>query len=153
MSRARVLSLLPATALALLAALLTAATSPLGTDYGADAGPAIDALLRGDVRGAFAAGPPRGQLSLSLRWPFAGLAPLAGGDGLWTYRAGAVACLLAPAALAVALATISGCHSTGADHRAARALPLSVVLLGVGVLVANPIVVRALELGHPEEAL
>jgi hypothetical protein len=146
-----------------LAAAVVAVTAPLGTDYPADAGPVMHALLGLDVRGALAGEPMMGQLSLWLRLPAAGLAQLFGGGELAIYRAGALMCLLAPAVLA---AWITG---TGAramrrpadftplgpvpvDRRAGETGASLALLVGI-VLVANPVVVRALELGHPEEPL
>jgi hypothetical protein len=140
-----------AAALALIAATVTALTSKLGTDYPADAGPAIDAMLRGDWGDALAQQPQMGQLSLFLRWPAAKLAEALGGGELWVYRAGALTCLLGGVALAAALVTVSRRRAEAERrHHDPRA---ALVLLLVVTLVANPVAVRALELGHPEEML
>lgn len=70
-------------------------------DYGVNlpvsadnAGPAVMALLHGDI-GAFAAHQPvMGLGSLLLRLPLAGLAQATGGGDLSIYRLGGLACLL-----------------------------------------------------------
>ena len=81
--------------------------------------------------------------SLVERAPFALLPGLWGGGALAVYRMVALPCLLAAAVLGVWLCARMRAqgHST-----LARAVAL-------GVCVANPITLRALELGHPEELL
>ena len=127
---------LPTVSMGLMAAVAVALTAPFGFDYGADAQPAVDALSRWDLAAYVADQPQMGPLSIILRAP---LVALSGGDTLLGYRLGALACLLAAAALAAAL----GSHS--------RARVSGIVL--VAVLVLNPLPIRALQLGHPEEPL
>ena len=81
--------------------------------------------------------------SLIERAPFALLPGLWGGGALEVYRAVAAPCLLATALLGVWL--LARMRSAGGP-RLARAVALA-------VCVANPITLRALELGHPEELL
>jgi hypothetical protein len=78
-----------------------------------------------------------------MRAPFALPGSLAGGSALLIYRLAALPCLAALAALGLWLAR-------AARHHGAT-LPATV--LCVLLCVANPIVYRALQLGHPEEAL
>jgi hypothetical protein len=111
-------------------------------DYDNEARPAYEALVHGHV-GRFLALAPAYGGSLIERAPFALLPGLWGGGALAVYRSVALPCLLAAAALGVCLVArmrASGCS------RLARAVALA-------VCVANPITLRALELGHPEELL
>jgi hypothetical protein len=119
---------------ALVAALL-ALTAPLGYDYGWDAGPAVRALAHGDFHGYLATHPQMGPVSLFLRAP---LEALIGPGSLWGYRAGALACLLGLVALAGLMA---------------KRMPRDLVLGATLLLVANPAVIEALRLGHPENTL
>jgi len=112
------------------------------SDYDNEASGAFQALIRGDVWGFLELAPAYGG-SLVLRAPFAAATAALGGGELAVYRAVSIPCLLAVAALAIVVVrrmTDRG-RSTGA-----RALVL-------GLCVANPITLRALELGHPEELL
>jgi hypothetical protein len=118
-----------------LAALLLATTSRLGTDYPADAGPAISALARGDLHGFASDQAQMGPLSLLLRAP---LAAIAGADSIWAYRLGALTCLLALVAFGAAVA---------------RRAPASFAPTAALLLVVNPVTIDALRLGHPEELL
>ncbi|HEX4672249.1 MAG TPA: glycosyltransferase 87 family protein [Solirubrobacteraceae bacterium] len=124
-------ALIPA---ALAAALMTLLTG-VGTDYRFDAGPAISDLARGDIHGFVSTEIQMGPLSILLRAP---LAALAGPDSVWAYRLGALACLFALVGLGALLA-----------HRAGAAIGT----LAAALLVANPISLEALHLGHPEELL
>ncbi len=81
--------------------------------------------------------------SLVERAPFALVPGLWGGGTLSVYRAMAVPCLLAGAMLAVWL-----CARMRAIGRTTLTRAVA-----VGVCVANPLTLRALELGHPEELL
>jgi hypothetical protein len=111
-------------------------------DYEVEVRPAFDALTGGHVVEFLRLAPAYGG-SLIERAPFA-LAPgLWGGGALAVYRMVALPCLLASAVLAVWLT--ARMRSRGRS-RMARAIVL-------GVCVANPITLRALELGHPEELL
>ncbi|HTR90027.1 MAG TPA: hypothetical protein VMG62_07965 [Solirubrobacteraceae bacterium] len=111
-------------------------------DYEAEAQPAVSALVHGQTAQFLRLAPSYGG-SLVERAPFA-LAPgLWGGGELAVYRMLALPCLLAAAALAVWL-----CARMRAAGRRALARALA-----VGICVANPLTLQALELGHPEEAL
>jgi hypothetical protein len=118
-----------------MAAALMALTTGMGTDYRADAGPAISALARGDIHGFTSAQVQMGPLSILLRAP---LAALSGPDSIWAYRLGALLCLLALVGLGALLARRSGA---------------GVGVLAAALLVANPVTLEALHLGHPEELL
>jgi hypothetical protein len=136
----RGLFLLPA-----LAASLYVALSARGLgDYPGDGGPALTALLHGNLQELSAAKPAMGTFSLILRLPFAGLAYLGGSPTeLSVYRWGAVPCVAAFALLGVWLADIARSRGTGLSGQAAI----------VAVFVFNPFVASAVALGHPEELL
>ncbi|MEA2355690.1 MAG: hypothetical protein QOD61_1819 [Solirubrobacteraceae bacterium] len=113
-------------------------------DYPGDAGPALDALLRGDLHAFSAAQPAMGAFSLLLRLPFAGLAHLGGPPTqLEVYRWGVFPCVAAIGLLGVWLAEIARSRGTG--------LPGQVAIVALAVL--NPFVTSAVGLGHPEELL
>jgi hypothetical protein len=112
------------------------------SDYETEARPAFEALAHGHVLGFLRLAPAYGG-SLVERAPFALLPGLWGGGSLAVYRMVALPCLLATAVLGLWL--VSRMRSQGRSTLA-RALAL-------GVCVANPITLRALELGHPEELL
>ncbi len=112
------------------------------SDYEHEVAPAFAALAHGHVAEFLRLAPAYGG-SLIERAPFALVPTLWGGGALAVYRAAAVPCLLASAALGVWLvARMRG------ERRpwVARALALL-------VCVANPLSLRALEIGHPEELL
>jgi hypothetical protein len=111
-------------------------------DYDTEARQSFEALVHGHVVDFLRLAPAYGG-SLVERAPFALLAGLTGGGPLAVYRMVALPCLLAAAALGVWL--VAGMRARG-DSRLARAVAL-------GVCVANPLTLRALELGHPEELL
>ena len=111
-------------------------------DYDYEASGAFAALMVGDVGGFLGQVPGYGG-SLVLRAPIAGVTALLGGGELAVYRAVSVPGLLAVALLGLVLVRQMG--RTGRST-AARALVL-------GLCVANPISLRALDLGHPEELL
>jgi hypothetical protein len=112
------------------------------SDYESEAKPAFDALTDGHVLEFLRLAPAYGG-SLVERTPFALLPGLWGGGTLAVYRMVALPCLLAAAALAVWLCARMRATSSS---RLARAVTL-------GVCVANPLTLEALELGHPEELL
>lgn len=114
-----------------------------GAVGGANAGPAIAALLHGNLLGYFAHQPAIGLTSLVLRLPFAGLASLLGGSDLELYRAGAAACLLPLGVLTAWL--ILDRRSTGIGRPAG--------LIAAVVLLLNPSVADAVSAGHPEDVL
>ena len=111
-------------------------------DYDTEVRPAVDALVRGHVHEFLQLAPAYGG-SLIERAPFALIPGLWGGGDLAVYRMLALPCLLAAAVLGVWLVALM--RSEGRST-VARALTL-------GVCVANPLTLRALELGHPEELL
>jgi hypothetical protein len=102
----------------------------------------LRALLAGDWSTFLHRSPVEGP-SLLLRAPFAMSVELWGGGDLAVYRMMAVPGLLAGAVLAVVLWEQRVRRFPGARW------PLMVVLLAA----ANPITLRALEMGHPEELL
>src|SRR5580692_2027374 len=152
--RLRVRALVHENALcAFLAAAGTATMAWLGlygfawSDYETEAKPAFDALTHGHVLEFLRLAPAYGG-SLVERAPFALLPGLWGGGQLAVYRMLALPCLLAAAALGVWLvAQMREMKWPPATHSTlARAVAL-------GICVANPLTLRALELGHPEELL
>ena len=112
------------------------------SDYETEAKPAFDALTDGRVLEFLRLAPAYGG-SLVERAPFALLPGLWGGGQLAVYRMVAVPCLLAGAAFAVWLCAQMRAAGRPALWRA----------LAVGVCVANPMTMQALETGHPEELL
>jgi hypothetical protein len=112
------------------------------SDYENEARPAYEALVHGHVLRFLQLAPAYGG-SLIERAPFALLPGLWGGGPLAVYRMVALPCLLAAAVLGVWLVT---------RMRAAGQPPLACAV-ALGVCVANPVTLRALELGHPEELL
>jgi hypothetical protein len=112
------------------------------SDYEIEAKPAFDALTHGSVLEFLRLAPAYGG-SLVERAPFALMPGLWGGGQLAVYRAVAVPCLLAGATLGVWLCARMREAGQPAVWRAAA----------VGVCVANPMTLQALELGHPEELL
>jgi hypothetical protein len=118
----------------------SAAMEP-GLDYFGDASASIDALVRGDLDGFLASQPLMGSFSLLLRAPF--VATVFDGSLDAVYYAGALPCLLATLILGVALARLA----------AERGAPTYVQGIVAGIAVVNPVTLRALHWGHPEELL
>jgi hypothetical protein len=112
-----------------------------GLDYFADAGSAIDAIVRGDLDGFLADQPLMGSFSLLLRAPFVAL--VFGGTEAQVFFAGALPCLLATLVLGLVLGRVA------ADH----GQPPAVQGLVAGLAVISPVSLRALHWGHPEELL
>lgn len=112
------------------------------TDYDSEARPAFDALVQGHPILFLKLAPVYGG-SLLMRAPFVLVPKLWGGGELSMFRAAAVPCLAAAAVLGVWL--VARMRARG-DSLAARALVL-------GLCVANPLILPALEYGHPEELL
>jgi Glycosyltransferase family 87 len=133
---------------AFLAAAGTATMAWLGlygfawSDYDTEARPAFDVLTHGHVLEFLRLAPAYGG-SLVERAPFALLPGLWGGGQLAVYRMVALPCLLAVAALGVWL--VAQMRDSGR--------PTLWRAVALGVCVANPLTLRALELGHPEELL
>lgn len=111
-------------------------------DYETEALPAVQALVHGHFA-AFAQLAPSYGGSLLLRAPFAFLPSLWGGDSLAVYRAVSIPCLIAAALLGLWLCARMRAQG---QSRLARAVAL-------GLCVANPLTLRALELGHADELL
>jgi hypothetical protein len=111
-------------------------------DYETEALPAFTALVHGHLAEFLRLAPAYGG-SLVERAPFALMPGLWGGGQLAVYRAVALPCLLACALLAVVL--VARMRSEG-NPLPARALALL-------ICAANPLALKALELGHPEELL
>jgi hypothetical protein len=132
---------LRAAALVLLCAALAAAIPSAG-DYTVELGPAMSALVGGDLH-AFAGSAPVYGASAWPRAPFAAIADALGGGELAVYRAGAFACLLAAAALAWWLERRLRESGRPALDRWAV----------VAVIVGAPVVLRTLRDGHPEDVL
>jgi len=112
------------------------------TDYDTEARPAFEALAHGHPLAFLQLAPAYGG-SLVERAPFALIPGLWGGGELAVYRLVALPCLLASAILGVYLLTRM---RRAGSSTLARAVTL-------GLCVANPITLYALELGHPEELL
>jgi hypothetical protein len=111
-------------------------------DYETEAKPAFDALTHGHAIEFLRLAPAYGG-SLVERAPFALLPGLWGGGALAVYRMVALPCLLAAAVLGVWLV---------AQMRAAGR-PTLWRAVALGICVANPLTLQALEVGHPEELL
>jgi hypothetical protein len=111
-------------------------------DYETEAQPAFAALVHGHIVGFLQRVPAYGG-SLVMRAPFALVPSLWGGGALAVYRMVALPCLLAGALLGVVLAA----RMRGAGR------PLLWRATVVVLCAANPIALRAIELGHPEELL
>jgi hypothetical protein len=112
------------------------------TDYESEAEPALLALRHGHAW-AFLHHLPAYGGSLILRAPFALLPAAWHGGDLALFRTMAAPCLLAAVALAVVL------HRRALGLRAGRLAAWSALVL----VAANPLTLRALEVGHPEELL
>lgn len=112
------------------------------SDYEVEVKPAFDALTHGHLLEFLRLAPAYGG-SLVERAPFALVPGLWGGGALAVYRMVAVPCFLAAMALAVWLC---------ARMRRAGSSPLARAIV-VGLCVANPLTLEALEVGHPEELL
>jgi Glycosyltransferase family 87 len=117
-------------------------------DYPIDAGPPIDDLAHLRVHDFLAARPDMGPLSILLRAPFAALGQLVGDGGeknfyLDDFRFGAFPCLVAGGAFGLAMARFVA-------DRGCRPLACAAVIV---LATVNPVTLRAIHFGHPEEAL
>jgi Glycosyltransferase family 87 len=114
--------------------------TPAFSDFELEAEPSLNALRDGDVDGFLTLAPVYGG-SLIMRAPFALLPNLWGGGDLALFRSMAVPCLLAAAVFAVFL------------WQRGRSLGQSALTCWIALLLvaANPITLRGLEMGHPEE--
>jgi hypothetical protein len=111
-------------------------------DYDAEVSAAMRALIDGHLVAYLQQLPAYGG-SLVLRAPFASATAALGGGELAVYRAVSIPCLLAVAWLAVVLV----------GRMRARERTVGARALVLGLCVFNPVTLRALELGHPEELL
>jgi hypothetical protein len=112
------------------------------TDYDFEVAPAYKALAAGHLVRFLQLAPAYGG-SLILRAPFALIPGLWGGGETAVYRIVALPCLLAAGGFGVWLVARMRAIGVG---RLARAAAL-------GLCVANPVTLWALEIGHPEELL
>jgi hypothetical protein len=112
------------------------------SDYELEAEPALLALLDGDLQRFLDLLPAYGG-SLVLRSPFAFLPELWGGGDWALYRSMAAPCLAAGVALGLVLWTRA--ERLGRERKACWAALL--------LCAVNPLTLRALEIGHPEELL
>src|SRR6202035_2544533 len=111
-------------------------------DYETEARPAFEALTHGHAIEFLRLAPAYGG-SLLERAPSVAIPTHWGGGELAVYRMVALPCLLAAAAIGVCLVP----HMRTKGHSSlSRALVL-------GLCVANPLTLQALEIGHPEELL
>lgn len=115
--------------------------TPAFSDYEMEAEPALRAMRGGHVARFLELAPAYGG-SLLERAPFALLPSLWGGGGDAVFRSMAIPCLAAGVALGLALFLL-------ARHTGARGGAWFALLLAA----ANPMTLRALETGHPEELL
>ena len=115
---------------------------PGWNDYEAELRPAVEALVAGHLHAFLSLSPVYGG-SLIERAPFALLPGLWGAGEPVLYRFLALPCLLASALLAVWILA----------RMRAEGRPLLARAVTLGLLAANPIALRALEVGHPEEIL
>jgi hypothetical protein len=133
---------------ALLAVGATAAMAWLGlygfawNDYDNEARPAAEALVHGHLHEFLRLAPAYGG-SLLERAPFALIPSLWGGGELAVYRLLALPCLLAAALLGAFL--VARIRAQGGSTLARG--------VALGVCVANPLTLQALEVGHPEDLL
>jgi hypothetical protein len=112
------------------------------SDYDYEVAPAYLALAHGHL-GTFLSLSPAYGGSLVLRAPFAAATAALGGGELAVYRAVSIPCLLAAAAVGVWISSRMRARGRGNGRRA-------LVLL---LFLANPLLLPALDLGHPEELL
>jgi hypothetical protein len=112
------------------------------TDYEVEAEPSLLALRHGDLAGFLHHLPAYGG-SLILRAPFALLPGAWRGGDTALFRTVAAPCLLA--AVALGLVLFARARTIGAGRGAAW--------LALALAAVNPLTLRALEIGHPEELL
>jgi hypothetical protein len=131
---------------------LIAFTRGVGADYGNldchirdaycdDAQPSLNALAHGQLHNFFALQPLMGPVTLILRAPFVALSGLDDYQPKLAYDLGVLACLLVLAAVALFVA------AAVRERGGPRWQQLLIVLM----LVLNPMVFRAIKVGHPEE--
>lgn len=111
-------------------------------DYDSEAAPAFKALVGGDVHGFLRLLPAYGG-SMVLRAPFAAITGALGGGELAVYRAVSLPGVLCGVILGMALV----------GRLRGRGVPLGTQALVLGLCAVNPVTLRALEIGHPEELM
>jgi hypothetical protein len=132
------------------AALLLVARSVVGSgDYaihglvaGDNAGPAINALVHGQLANVVRLQPLMGLTSIIWRAPFAGFGGLLGGSDQLIYECGSAACLLPAAGLVAWLVSRTGSIKE-----------LVGVTLAAVTITLGPATLQAVQVGHPEEVL
>lgn len=129
-------------------AALLAYQSDTTWDYPDDAGPAIDHLINGRWSDFLEERPAMGPVSLLLRAPFAALSRLTGEGGPTffyedAYRFGVFPSVVAAGILGLVLARIA----------AERGQPRVYQFALVALCLVNPLALRAIHFGHPEEIL
>jgi hypothetical protein len=117
-------------------------------DYATDAGPPIDALIHGRLGDFFAARPAMGPFSLIFRAPFAAISLITGGGGpgddyLWAYRFGVMPVIVAAGLVGLLLVR----------EMERRGRPWQQRLVLAALFTINPVALRAVHFGHPEEIL
>ncbi len=112
------------------------------SDYDNEAAGSLAALTHGHLGGFFSSAPAYGG-SLLMRAPFALMTAFLGGGETAVYRMMALPCLLAVVGLGVVLFKLR------TDRLPRARWSLLVVVLAAG----NPVFLRALDVGHPEELL
>ena len=150
MARPHVRSALLAALAALVAAALTIAVAqptrgdylPAQHDNADNSAPVMDALIEGDLSRAIDHQTITGPVSVIVRLPAAALGRALGGLEL-EYLFGAAVCLWVLGLLAIALANRA--RRTSDERLTAPAIVL--------LLIANPVTVAALDMGHPEDLL
>jgi hypothetical protein len=116
------------------------------SDYEAEALPAVERLVSGDVAGFLSRLPAYGG-ALLLEAPGALFGSLLGGDqALWTWRAQAVVGLLLLAVLGALFGSMLAARLGGASGTVAGAV-------AAGLIAGSPFAVRAETVGHPEDLL
>jgi hypothetical protein len=127
-----------------------ALSAGLGKDYPGPAGigydrsgPPIGELVHGHLAAFFSTQPFMGSVSLVLRAPVVWLVQHLGGDELWQFRFGSLACLLV-AALVVWLVTRM--MQRRGQGPLAQLTVLALILIG-------PMTFKAVYWGHPEELM
>lgn len=120
----------------------------LGSDYFAEAGPAVQALVRGHWDQFLRLAPAYGG-SLLIRAPVLLTAHILGAGTATLYRAGAVFCLLAVLGLALWLIDVFPLRRGEPAARVSGTAKVAILV----VCLANPAVFEALRWGHPEEIL
>lgn len=142
------IALLTAAVVATAAYLAWQSSSYWSGDYPVEAGPVIDSLIHGKLGDFLGGRPLMGPLSLLLRAPFAALSLISGGGDKVdmydaAYRFGVFPCALFGGALGLTLFALA--------ERLGRS-----PLVKYGALIVctiNPLTVKALTYGHPEEII